>query len=416
MGLKGTPGTWLRHLLSALAAVLLVIVAGASGGLALAAGPTLSVTPNKELSSGDEVAVAGSGFKPKTRLAVMQTVALPRTGVPVVHSGRTLLTTDAKGRFTTAIKVRQSFAAIDCAKTDCFVTAVPINRTALTRGQTTSTPIAFEKQKPKLVLSPADGLQHGNEVTVTGTGFAKNSGLLVAQTLARPDNGRPQTHLEPVAVTTDQAGSFTTTVKVQPKLRDTNCLQTECFIAAYPAAQAPTDRVNDAWAAIAFDPSDNTALRVDEEKIEQAGTVRVHISGGQPQDRYTIATEGAGDLSVQPFVRADDEGNATVLLMTPFDQVAGDYKVHLTNERTGNQTEIGFTISTNALLNPAQTQGSPIAGADQATGQVPAGLDGEPEHTGNWTTWWTIVGAIVTLVAIGFLGWFARDERSSARK
>lgn len=414
MGLKGTPGTWLRHLLTVVTAALLVIVAGASGGLALAAGPTLSVKPDKELSSGDEVAVTGSGFTPKTRVAVMQTVALPRTGVPVVHSGRTVVTVDAKGRFTTAVTVRQSFATVDCAKTECFITAVPINRAALSRGQTTSTPISFDK--PKLVLSPADGLQHGNEVTVTGSGFAKNSRLLVAQTLARPDNGRPQTHLEPVAVTTDQAGNFTTTVKVQPKLRDTNCLKTECFIAAYPAAEAPTDRVNDAWEAITFDPSDNTALRVEEEKVEQAGTVRLHVAGGQPQDRYTITTEGPGDLSVQPFVRADDEGNATVLLMTPFDQIPGDYKVHLINERTGNQTEIGFTISTNALFNPAQAEGSPIAGAEQTIGQVPAGLDGEPEHSGNWTTWWTIVGAIVTLVAIGFLGWFARDERSSARK
>lgn len=413
MRVRGHSGASLPLLLLAVVA-LLTSITGAGAAAATPSGPALKVTPAEDLATDDQVSVSGSGFRANTPLFVMETIALPASGVPVTHAGRKRITTDRSGKFTTQLTVRQSFTGIDCAATRCFITAITATpRGILDRGQHASTQISFrETREPELAVVPSNGLQRGNEVTVTGTGFVKNSRLSVAQTVARPDQGRPLVHTGRIDATVDAEGRFTATVKVRPTFGDVNCLQTTCYIAAYPVDEVVATRKNDAWVPIEFDPSDNTHLQVEAEKIVQSESARIGISGGQPHDRYTIAVDGPGEFTAQPHVTADAEGNARVLMMSNFDQAVGDYTVHFTNERTGSVTNVGFTVGTNALFDPAQAGGSALATPDETIGQPPGG-DGSKVFGGStWKSWWVIVLSIVTLVGLGLLAWLARDKRA----
>lgn len=414
MRLSGTPGTGRRLLPLLLAAVfaVLALTTGFATGDASAdpvAGPKLTVTPSTELATDDEVTVVGTGFARNTRLFVMETIALPRTGIPVVHTSRKAVTTDRTGKFTTALTVRQRFATVDCGKTRCFITAVTATPHALLNpGQRASAPISFQDDEPKLTVVPQGDLQRGNEVTVTGTGFVRGSRLHVAQTIARPVDGRPVLHREPVTVTADATGRFTTQVTVAPMIRDVRCLEVGCFIAAYPVEPTASDRKNDAWAPIAFDPSDRTTVQIDHPTIEQAETARINVTGAQPGDRYAIDVEGPGEFSAQPFVTADQDGNATILMMSDFDQAIGDYTVKLTTDRTGNETTTSFTVGTNALLNPAQESGEEIANPQLLPGEWPDAAEQTPSKS-LWSSPWTIGIGVVGILFLCALGWFARD-------
>ncbi|UQE74264.1 neocarzinostatin apoprotein domain-containing protein [Gordonia sp. PP30] len=411
---QSTPGL-VRRLSLVLVAFLLGVltVAAGPGPVAAepAAGAALTVTPSTDLNATDTVTVSGRGFAKNTPLLVMETIALPNTGIPVAHSGRTRVTTDAQGGFSTTLSVRRSFARIDCGKTRCFVTTIPARARGADRSQIRSTPISFRTgTAPTLVVTPHTDLRAGTQVTVAGSGFAKGRALQVAQTVARPIAGRPVLHADPVTVTPDARGRFTTTLKVYPKIHDVNCLKVPCFIAAYPADPAAVAQRNDAWAPIAFDPSDTTMLAVDRPQILQSETAKIDITGAQPLDRYLIKVDGPDGLSAQPFVVADEHGNATVLLMSDFDQGLGSYRVHFTNERSGNVTEIGFTVGTNALFNPAEDSGT-VTPEKLAVPTVQIQpLPANPADSG--PTWnWVLIGILiaVTLVIFGVVGWFARD-------
>lgn len=58
-----------------------------------------------------------------------------------------------------------------------------------------------------------------------------------------------------------------------------------------------------------------TKLDLEAEGIEQADTARINITGAQPLDLYRIEVDGPGEFSPAPWVRADEHGNASVLLI-----------------------------------------------------------------------------------------------------
>ncbi|WP_454165307.1 neocarzinostatin apoprotein domain-containing protein [Gordonia iterans] len=410
-GTRGTVRRLLPLLLAAAFAILTLTTGFASGAASAepTAGPKLTVTPATDLATDDVVTVTGTGFARSTRLFVMETVTLPRTGVPVAHTGRKAVTTDRTGSFTAKITVKQRFAAVDCAETRCFVTAVTAAPHALLNpGQRASAPISFQGE-PTLTVVPQRDLQRGDEVTVTGTGFARGSRLHVAQTVARPANGRPALHREPVTVTADAAGKFTAHVTVAPMIKDVKCLEVGCFIAAYPVEPTPANRTNDAWTPISFDPSDRTTVEIEHPKIEQAETARIKITGAQPGDRYAVAVEGPGEFSAQPFVTADKDGNATILMMSNFDQEIGDYTVRLTTDRTGNETTTSFTVGTSAFTNPAQESGEEIANPQLLPGEWPTAAEPPPSKS-LWSSPWTLGIGIAGILFLCVLGWFARDR------
>lgn len=414
-----------RLLCIVIAGALALLGVGIGSGEATAApvvGPALTVTPTTDLASGDEVTVSGSGFHKNSRLWVMQTLRLPSLNMPQLPTVKKQVSTDAQGRFRTALKVQQRFAGLDCAKTQCYVATAPVLPN-IDPSQLTSVPIAFDgagdagRPGPRLVVAPKTDLQRGSEVRVVGTGFERGTALRVVQTVARPDDGRPVTQSEPVAVTADRAGRFTTTVKVAPKIGDVNCLQTDCFIAAYPVEPTgAAGKVNDAWEPIAFDGSDNTLLDVDVEQMLQAETARISIAGAQPLDTYLIKVEGPGEFSAQPHVHADADGKATVLMMSNFDQAVGAYTVHFTNQRTGAVTTTGFSVGTNALFQPDQASGEEV---EEPAASVAPGLPAETPVTSSatgpeadWTPWWLIATIVIAAIIFAVIGWFARDSKA----
>lgn len=455
MGPEKLSGPNRRFALPSLLAVLALVAALCAPGAASAepaAGPTLTVTPSTGLHHGSVVTVTGSGFKPGAPLFLMETIRVPIVNnLPVIHNGKKKVTADRAGKFTTKLKVLQRFAHINCVVTGCFVSTVSANvpSTLVDRSQDATAPIAFGEGtngydddilphqrvvRPELTVDPARGLQEGNEVTVTGKNFPANTQLNVAQTLVRPENGRPTEHSDPVQVTTDATGNFTTTLEVSHKVKGNNCLRVACFVAAYPtvepAPQGEQERPirglerqivegHDAWTELEFDGSDLTTLALDAEQIQQAETGRINISGAQPHDLFRIEVLGPGDFSAQPWIMADEHGNASLLMMSDFAQETGSYTVRLTTDRTGAVTETKFSVSTNAFFDPAQHEGRfqeientmPAAGPSHADQLAQA----EAEKRRAWNSWWYIVGAIAAVVGFGIIGWFARDRRRPAQ-
>ncbi len=433
------PHTALRHtarrrrpvaVLTALLGALVLSLAGlalpGSAGIAAAtpSGPALALDPATDLLGGDVVAVHGTGFKANTRLLVMQTVALPRTGLPVSYTGRQQVTTDRSGQFTAQIIVRQSFGRINCVTARCTIAAVAAPPAGtLDRSQDAVAPLSFrDGTGPTLVVAPHEALREGSEVMVTGSGFVRGSKLQLAQTVARPDDGRPGAHREPIPVTADARGRFVATVAVSPKIGTVNCLQTECYLAAYPTDPGATDKDNDAWTPIDFDPSDGTTLTLDREAIDQFETAQITLTGAQPLDKYSIAVDGPAPFSVQPIVAADRDGQAAVLLMADVHQAVGEYTAKLTTERTGNVTEIAFNVGPSPLFSPAEKAPgaqSPLGenygegfGQGESSAEAAARAAGDTVEKKN--RWYLIPLSILAVLGLLAVGWFARDPKPAS--
>ncbi|MFZ2509716.1 MAG: neocarzinostatin apoprotein domain-containing protein [Gordonia sp. (in: high G+C Gram-positive bacteria)] len=459
MGPEAPAGSNGRYVVPAILAILTLITALCVPGTAAAepvARPALTVTPSTGLHHGSVVTVSGSGYRAGAPLFLVETIRVPiARGIPLIHHGKKRVTADRTGKFTTTLTVLQRFGHINCAVTGCYIATVSgtLPGAILDRSLDASAPITFGDTpngndtdpnargvRPELTLEPASGLQEGTAVTVTGRHFPAATPVNVVQTIVRPENGRPTLQSDPIPVTTDAQGSFTTSIKVSPKIKDTNCLRTDCFIAAYPvtapAAQdnrsgtEPRTRNNplpelsivrghDAWAPLVFDGSDLTKLSLEAESIAQADSARINITGAQPLDLYRIEVDGPGEFSAQPWVRADEHGNASVLLMSNFDQPIGPYTVRLTTDRTDAVSETKFSVSTNAFFDPAQHEGMfqeienrmPPAGPSEE--QLQAQADAAKRSA--WTSWWYVVAGIAALVGFGILGWFARDKRRRAQ-
>ena len=414
-----------HRLVVALVAAVIALAGLALGSAGVAAAdPALTADPTEGLKSGDEVTVNGSGFRPNVELWVMQTVALPRSGMPVAYADRQTITTDGDGDFTATITVQQEFRNVDCAEVKCFITALP--NSPRNRTQHASAPLAFAggaapaprragMRNPTLSVRPDDELKPNQTVRIGGSQFAPGSKLNVVQTIERPDDGRPAVQTDPIDVTADRAGRFGTQLKVKNKIGDVDCLKVTCFIAAYPDDEVGG---NDAWTAIAFDHADNAVLTVDDPVIGQADTAHIRLSGARPGERFKIKAEGPGDLPIQPFTIADDDGNATILAVTDFDQKMGDYKIHFTNEHGGDSHDIGFSVTTSALANPAQEGG--VNDGDDGTGTIgtPPVDDSKTGGIKSWATPWVIITTILGAILIGLLAWYARDhdEKDKAEK
>ncbi|MFM9377308.1 neocarzinostatin apoprotein domain-containing protein [Gordonia sp. VNK21] len=414
----------MRALLAAFlsAAAVLLVCAPAAAPARPVTGPTLTATPATGLTTGDEVTIRGSGYRAHQQLYVFEGIKLPAVGVPVGHVGKKRVQTDGTGAFRTSITVRRTLPGVDCVRTRCYIsTLAALPNGAVDRSQDASARLTFtggsgatDAAAPKLSVKPATQLRQGTVMKVAGSGFVPRSRLHVVQTVAEPQNSRPTEHTAPVTVTADEQGRFAAELKAQPIFRDTNCLQTRCFVAAYSERPETGGTVNHAWTPIAFDPSDQTTLALDEENIEQAGTAVITVDGAQPHDLYRVAVEGPDYLSAQPWVRADADGHARVLVMTDFDQGLGTYRARLTTERTGAVTEVDFNVGTNALFNPAQNSGEEIADPTEMPSPpaVEIAEPAPPADDKSFNTLWLLPLAVLMIAVIA---WYSRDEPDPAQ-
>lgn len=419
-----------RRLISLIIAAILAVASGllASGLFASdasanpVAGATLSVTPVHDLNDGDVVKVTGHGFRPSTRVLVMETIGLPRTGFPILHTGKKAVATDAKGRLNTSVKVRQSFANHDCTTTKCYISVLGMTGQNLPDlSQYRAVQISFgpggnagqQPNGPRLRVAPKTNLRENAEIVVHGRRFPAGTKLLVTQTVARPDNGRPTLARRPVEVTVDRAGAFTVPYTVHLKINaETSCATTECFIAAYPV-DPRNSRAGDAWEAISFDGSDGTRLALDKTSVEQGDAVAVDIAGAHPLDRYDVEVLGPGDFTAQPHAFAGLDGTARVLLMSDFQQLPGGYTVKFTNHRTRQTTQIDFSVATNALYNAAQDSGEFIdtpTYIPEPEKETPVAIDQSGPRETKWTSPLVIVAGILALTLTGVLGWMSRRD------
>lgn len=117
-----------RARLRRIVAVAAVSPAVALGGLvawatpAVAAGPTVTVTPSSGLSNGQTVTVTGAGFTANYANMVVVQCAASATGANGCDTADVKFTkADASGSFTVQLTLRTKFGSTDCTKVDCIV-------------------------------------------------------------------------------------------------------------------------------------------------------------------------------------------------------------------------------------------------------------------------------------------------------
>lgn len=99
------------------------------------------------------------------------------------------------------------------------------------------------------------GIHSGQTLHITGQGYAPGAALYIAQTIARPEAGYPQTYGNAVKVVADEHGTFQTDLTVESSFAGVDCGTTQCFIASFNAFPRLMDRSSDRWVPITFGAS-----------------------------------------------------------------------------------------------------------------------------------------------------------------
>ena len=161
------------------------VAAGTAPDVGVASqGLPIEVEPATGLHPGDTVVARGEGFEPGTLVGVVQCVldadgSLRGSGDCDLGLLGTGSKADADGRATGSIEVRQVISVTGVGGVDCAAAGV---RCGVALGQiddyakSGAAPIAFAADVPPVALptievSPTTGLEHGDVVTVSGSGF-----------------------------------------------------------------------------------------------------------------------------------------------------------------------------------------------------------------------------------------------------
>ena len=151
--------------------VSLLVVASAvavsvPGPAASAATGTLSVTPNTDLSGGDLVAIAGSGFAPSVDVGVCEGIVAGAPGIEDCGTTIGLFRTDENGAFSTQFAVHRFLTVggqpVDCASPGaaCSIGAAELDDIANTA---VAVPLGFEpasaNPRPDLIFKRHDTQQ-----------------------------------------------------------------------------------------------------------------------------------------------------------------------------------------------------------------------------------------------------------------
>jgi hypothetical protein len=234
---------------------LVLATAPGSSGLELAIAPisfttahppTLAVTPNGGLADGQTVTVSATGFAPFESTAVMEcespwlptaSARRPRCTPPLAY-----LTAGSSGAATATFRVRRLLGPpgtnrpLDCATVEdgCLIQQTTVLSLRVPVHFNPATPIV----RPKLTVTPRDGLVEGQTVTIRGTDFAAGSVTVKeckAGTAAIANTG---TNALPLLfevcsavgtfVATDQSGNFETTFALSKHPPNFNHVPIDC--------------------------------------------------------------------------------------------------------------------------------------------------------------------------------------------
>ncbi|OFI38287.1 hypothetical protein BIU82_18350 [Arthrobacter sp. SW1] len=280
--------------------------------------PTVTVDPST-VHAGDDTQVTGQGFAPNSPVEVQ---LVDPAGNPV--GDPVAVTTDGEGNFTTPLTVPEGSAPGEYS-----VEAVD------GEGGEDSTTLAVtpeDGEDPTVTVDPS-AVAPGNATTVTGEGFAPNSPVTVQLV---DSEGNPVG--EPVEVTTDENGNFTTPLTVP-----------EGTTPGDYAVVATDDEGNEAESPLtvieagSVDPS----IAADPAVVQQGGTTQVTGDGYSPNaDVKVELLNAAGAAIVSLDTTSNADGAISETLVVPADAaVASTYKVRGTDAPTQLTAETGLQVT-----------------------------------------------------------------------
>jgi hypothetical protein len=190
--------------------------------------PDLRVSPDRGLVHRQTVTVSAAGYPPNGEVQLLvcpgeiTTEEISTAKLPPVDGEHCdyvgYQTVDGSGSFTASVKVRRVFGyedpLVDCATTACMFRVQAYSDVLADAA----VPLAFDPSLPppppypQLHVGPSTELQEGTAVTVRGEGFSPTASVSVNQCKNPPSSERDCDADGAVIVTTDAAGSFTTTV------------------------------------------------------------------------------------------------------------------------------------------------------------------------------------------------------------
>jgi hypothetical protein len=184
--------------------------------------PTVAAVPSTGLLNGEKIAVSGANWTPGAQIALAECPTAPDSGCGFTTSGRHPLIVGSDGTFTAPFKairfIEGGESPVDCAQASaCVLDAFNVDDP----DQTASTPITFADVTvvpPVLAASPSSDLSDGQNITVTGSGFARHDYVILTECTAGSAATTECTALGGVGavvqVKTDSRGRFTATFNV----------------------------------------------------------------------------------------------------------------------------------------------------------------------------------------------------------
>jgi LPXTG-motif cell wall-anchored protein len=203
----------------------------------------------------------------------------------------------------------------------------------------TSTEIAFAAERsPHLEVTPRENVEVGQEIEVTGTGFApsrKISMAITANTATHETYGWPTGWLAHAVVQADADGNLARTLTIADTVTGSgeNCIDVQCYVASFSSAQASdatpvdyrADRSQDVFAEIGFtaggpgpdpEPKD-PSLTITPETVKRGNDVTflgAGLTASEPASVVVSADPGAAsdgilDWGVRESFRNYIEGN-----------------------------------------------------------------------------------------------------------
>ncbi len=316
----------------------------------------VTATPATDLVEGQEVAVTGEGFTPGEPVGVVMCVAdalssgAGSSGCDMTQVGTASV--DAQGHAAGTIVVRRSLSTRAVGWVDCAAGEVACG---IAIGQVSDydvsglAPVTFAPQPPLpplvLTVSPAEGLENGQTVTVTGEGFVGEEPLDTAMQWqcadGGPDTDAPAYSGGPAcllgssgAVVEDIArtdGRFTVELQVWRTIPTSggavDCAEAGCHLRVDwggrtvtaplrfdPALPAPPVPTMSATPTTDLAPGDEVVVTVEGLPAGQAVTVQ---GCGQLGTTAIVTEDGCPPAIALGDGVADETGRVTILVVAP---------------------------------------------------------------------------------------------------
>ncbi len=204
--------------------------------LAFAAAPpvtTAAMTASKTTGlnpHGETITVTGTGFQPNIDLYLANCDTDIPAGQECDAANLKIVTTNASGKFTQAVKVG-SFTGTDCLVKACGLQTSKVGAGA-DATQSVTVPLSFVAAPPaktaKLTANKTTGLKaSGETIKAKGTGFQPNVSLYLVNCDTAIPSGAKCDMANFKIVKTNASGAFTQAVKVA-SFKGTNCLVKAC--------------------------------------------------------------------------------------------------------------------------------------------------------------------------------------------